>query len=421
MKKFQSIRGMSDIVEKQAVKWLKFEEIIRYWANLYSYDHIRTPILEDTELFIRNIGENTDIVEKEMYSFVDSLNNEKLTLRPEGTVATLRACLENNLLHNKTQRLWYMGPMFRHERPQKGRYRQFHQVGFECIGFNNPEIDAEMCQMVQYLWQKLDIQNVHLEVNTLGNPKERSVYWQHLIQYFERYKADLDEQSLNRLYKNPLRILDSKVEKTQQICENAPKLKDFLQAESLQHYQRWLELLNALNVSFVENDKLVRGLDYYNHSVFEWVHQADDKALTICAGGRYNGLLKELGGEDMPSIGFALGVERVLDLCTDLGEIGTDIYVANAGEKAAEQSLLLTQFLRRQQYSVRQDFSQNKFKSQIKQAVNLGCQFIIFIGEEEIAQAQLSIKNLHNGKSAVINSEDFYADPAAILNALINA
>ena len=403
--KYQSIKGMKDVLPSESPKWIFFEKIIVDWMRKYGYEQIRTPILENTNLFIRSIGEATDIVEKEMYSFVDSLNKDALTLRPEGTVACLRACLENNLLYNSTQRLWYMGPMFRHEKPQKGRYRQFTQVGVEALGLEGPDIDAEMISMTKELWDQFGFKNIELQVNTLGTIVERSNYRSVLIKYLEDNIDVLDEDGRRRLYSNPLRVLDSKNETMQDVCNNAPKLIEFLGKDSLSHYQKWLNILEKLNISYVENTRLVRGLDYYNNSVFEWVSYDSGSPLTFCAGGRYNGLIEELGGEPKPGIGFAMGVERVLDMLdTKIIPKNSDlIYIIHLGEKATECGLLVSQKLRYAGFNVKQDFEHTSIKSQLKRADKQNARFCIIIGENEILLNKVKVKDMHSRNESIID------------------
>ena len=403
--KYQSIKGMKDVLPSESPKWIFFEKIIVDWMRKYGYEQIRTPILENTNLFIRSIGEATDIVEKEMYSFVDSLNKDALTLRPEGTVACLRACLENNLLYNSTQRLWYMGPMFRHEKPQKGRYRQFTQVGVEALGLEGPDIDAEMISMTKELWDQFGFKNIELQVNTLGTIVERSNYRSVLIKYLEDNIDVLDEDGRRRLYSNPLRVLDSKNESMQDVCNNAPKLIEFLGKDSLSHYQKWLNILEKLNISYVENTRLVRGLDYYNNSVFEWVSYDSGSPLTFCAGGRYNGLIEELGGEPKPGIGFAMGVERVLDMLdTKIIPKNSDlIYIIHLGEKATECGLLVSQKLRYAGFNVKQDFEHTSIKSQLKRADKQNARFCIIIGENEVLLNKVKVKDMHSRNESIID------------------
>ena len=310
--KLSGVKGMNDILPVNSYQWLWLEGKLNAWLAQYGYNNMRTPILESTQLFTRSIGEVTDIVEKEMYSFVDSLYGDKLTLRPEGTAGIIRAVVEHSLLYNATQKLWYIGPMFRHERPQKGRYRQFHQLGVEALGFAGPDIDCEIILMLSHLWQILGLGGVELHINCLGNKEERLAHRQALISYFEQYQEILDEEAKRRLYSNPLRILDTKNPAMQELVTAAPRLIDYLGDESLSHYNGWKAGLDALNISYIENPRLVRGLDYYNLSVFEWVSSDLGSQSTVCGGGRYDPLLAELGAKDNYAIGFAIGLERLL-------------------------------------------------------------------------------------------------------------
>ncbi len=308
---------MNDILPDQAPLWEFFEDTVRAWLSQYGYRNIRMPILEKTELFVRAIGEVTDIVEKEMYTFVDQLNGESLTLRPEGTASCVRAAIEHNLLYPGPQRLFYVGPMFRHERPQKGRYRQFHQVGVEALGFAGPDVDAEHMVMGASLWRRLGVDGIRLEINTLGNAASRSRYRSRLIRYLERHAGELDEDARRRLNTNPLRVLDSKNPKMQDVIAQAPKLADDLDEESLKHFQDLQDLLRNAGVEFAINTRLVRGLDYYNDVVYEWTTTRLGAQGTVCAGGRYDGLIAQIGGKPAPACGFAMGMERLLALLAD--------------------------------------------------------------------------------------------------------
>ncbi|MDP2751681.1 MAG: histidine--tRNA ligase, partial [Rhodocyclaceae bacterium] len=318
-KTLQAIRGMNDILPDEAEHWEQFEAIVRDWLASYGYRPIRMPLLEPTPLFARAIGEVTDIVEKEMYSFTDSLNGEHLTLRPEGTASCVRAVLQNNLLYDAPRRLWYMGPMFRHERPQKGRYRQFHQVGVEALGFAGPDIDAEQILMCARLWNDLGLEGISLEINSLGQPEERARHRVDLIAYLSAHADSLDGEAQRRLHTNPLRILDSKNPAMQALIEAAPKLMDYLGADSLAHLTGVQAILDDAGVAWRVNPRLVRGLDYYNLTVFEWVTDRLGAQGTVCAGGRYDGLIGQLGGKPSPACGFAMGIERLLALWCDQG------------------------------------------------------------------------------------------------------
>ena len=399
--KIQAVRGMNDVLPAESFQWEFIESVLRKLLFEYGYQQIRTPLLEQTPLFVRSIGEVTDIVEKEMYTFIDSLNGESLTLRPEGTASTLRAVVEHNLLYNATQRLWYAGPMFRHERPQKGRYRQFHQTGVEVLGIDGPDVDAEILMMTADLWQRLGLADcVELQINTLGNKEERNLHRVALIAYLEKYADLLDEDGKRRLYTNPLRVLDTKNPALQDMCNGAPKLLDYLGAESRAHYEGWKEMIAAVGIRYVENPRLVRGLDYYNLSVFEWVTTELGAQGTICAGGRYDGLIEQLGGKATPGIGFGLGMERVLLLLQEKNIIpaapGVDVYLVQQGDGAAISALQLAQTLRAAGLSVHQHCGVGSFKSQMKKADGVGAEFAVIIGENELSTGTAIVKSLRS-------------------------
>ncbi|UJB29751.1 histidine--tRNA ligase [Chromobacterium sp. Beijing] len=397
--KYQAVKGMNDVLPAESYQWEFFEGKLRELLADYGYQNIRTPIVETTPLFVRAIGEVTDVVEKEMYTFIDSLNGDSLTLRPEGTAGTLRAVVEHNLLYNATQKLWYMGPMFRHERPQKGRYRQFHQMGVEALGFSGPDIDAEIIAMTADLWRRLGLsQYVRLEINSLGNQEERAAHRQALIAYLERHVDILDEDGKRRMYSNPLRVLDTKNPALQQMADEAPKLSDYLGEASRAHYEGWKAMIRELGVDFVENPRLVRGLDYYNQSVFEWVTSELGAQGTICAGGRYDGLIEQLGGKPAAGIGFGMGLERVVLLLQDKqllpAQRSVDVYLVNQGEGAGLYAMKLAQTLRAAGLSVVQHLGEGSFKSQMKKADGCGAQFAVIVGEDEIKTGQAVIKAL---------------------------
>ncbi|AVG18359.1 MULTISPECIES: histidine--tRNA ligase [Chromobacteriaceae] len=397
--KYQAVKGMNDVLPAESYQWEYFEEALRKLLADYGYQNIRTPIVEGTPLFVRSIGEVTDIVEKEMYTFVDSLNGDSLTLRPEGTAGTLRAVVEHNLLYNATPKLWYMGPMYRHERPQKGRYRQFHQVGVEALGLAGPDIDAEIIAMTADLWRRLGIsQYVRLEINSLGNAEERAAHREALIAYLERHVDILDEDGKRRMHTNPLRVLDTKNPALQEMANAAPKLSDYLGEESRAHYEGWKAMIAALGIEYIENPRLVRGLDYYNRSVFEWVTSELGAQGTICAGGRYDGLIEQLGGKAASGIGFGMGMERVLLLLQDKGLLpaqrSVDVFLVNQGEGAGLYSMKLAQSLRAAGYSVVQHLGEASFKSQMKKADASGAQFALIVGENEIQAGQVVVKAL---------------------------
>lgn len=404
--KFTGIKGMNDILPEQSKNWLWLEDKLRAWLGRYGYNNIRTPILEDTGLFTRSIGEVTDIVEKEMYSFTDSLNGDKLTLRPEGTAGTLRAVLEHSLLYNATQKLWYIGPMFRHERPQKGRYRQFHQLGVEALGFQGPDIDAEIIVMLNDLWQKLGLKNVELHINCLGNSEERATHRNALISYFEANQNLLDEEAKRRLHSNPLRILDTKNPNMQDLVTNAPRLIDYLGDQSLAHYNGWKNYLDNMQISYLENPRLVRGLDYYNLSVFEWISSDLGAQSTICGGGRYDPLIVELGGKDNYAIGFAIGLERLLMILETnrlLPEKDVaDIYIVYDGKNTDLAAFKIASQLRLLDFKVIQNFGGGSFKAQFKRADTSGARIALVLGENEVEASQVVLKYMTTQEQEII-------------------
>ncbi len=398
MKTLQAIRGMNDILPDQTPLWQHFEKIVREWLSTYGYREIRMPIVEPTGLFKRAIGEVTDIVEKEMYTWSDALNGESLTLRPEGTASCVRAVLEHNLLFGHPQRLFYTGPMFRHERPQKGRYRQFHQIGIESMGYAGPDMDVEHILMCARLWKQLGIKGIELQINTLGTSEDRARYRTRLVQYLESYQALLDEDALRRLQSNPLRILDSKNPALQEIIAAAPKLLDDLDIDSLKHFETLQDLLRVAGVGFSINPCLVRGLDYYNFTVFEWVTDQLGSQGTVCAGGRYDGLVAQLGGKPAPACGFAMGVERLLALMETQGNLPAqptpDIYLAHMGELAQRNALFAAEHWRDAGLQVILHCGGGNFKAQMKKADSSGARFAVIIGEEEVNAGMVSLKPL---------------------------
>jgi histidyl-tRNA synthetase len=397
----QAIRGMNDILPADAERWEAFEELVRDWLGAYGYRPIRMPLVEPTPLFARAIGAVTDIVEKEMYSFTDSLNGEQLTLRPEGTASCVRAVLQHNLLYDGPKRLWYMGPMFRHERPQKGRYRQFHQFGIEALGLPGPDIDAEQIIMCARLWDDLGLNadgNIKLEINSLGQPEERAQHRTALIAYLESHADQLDEEARRRLHTNPLRILDTKNPAMQVLVEGAPKLIDFLGEASLKHFEGVQQLLKDAVIPYRINPRLVRGLDYYNLTVFEWVTEALGAQGTVCAGGRYDGLVEQLGGKPAPACGFAMGVERLLALLEAQGggidAPVPDVYVVHQGEAGQRLAFRAAEMLRNTGYAVFTHMGGGSFKSQFKRADASGAQLAVIIGEDEAAADAVTLKPL---------------------------
>lgn len=393
--KFQSIKGFYDILPEHTPLWQLLEDTARRVLAQYGYRNIRMPIVEPTELFVRSVGEHTDIVEKEMYSWTDALNEDKLTLRPEGTAGCVRAVVEHSLTYNGPQRLWYMGPMFRHENVQKGRQRQFHQIGAEAFGFAGPDVDAEQIIMLARLWRELGIQDVELHINTIGDASERAEYRQTLIAYFEQHSELLDEDAKRRLHTNPLRILDSKNPRMQAMIESAPRLMDSLGTESRAHYHSLCQLLDDAGISYHINHRLVRGLDYYNRTVFEWVTTKLGSQGTIAGGGRYDSLVERLGGDATPACGFGIGLERVFLLMLEYGVTANsspDVYLVNVGEAAEKQALVLAEQLRNAGLSVVQHSGGGSFKSQMKKADRSLARYALILGEDEVLANQVTLK-----------------------------
>lgn len=398
--KFQSIKGFYDILPEATPLWFKLEDTARRILSQYGYNNIRMPLVEPTDLFVRSVGEHTDIVEKEMYAWEDKLNGDKLTLRPEGTAGCVRAVVEHNLTYNGPQRLWYSGPMFRHENVQKGRQRQFHQIGVEAFGFDSPEVDAEQIVLLARLWRELGIADVELQINSIGDAAERAEYRQALTAYFEQHLDVLDEDAKRRLHTNPLRILDTKNPRMQTMCEAAPKLLDCLGEASRAHFQKLCHLLNDAGVDFVINHRLVRGLDYYNRTVFEWVTTKLGAQGTIAGGGRYDALVERLGGNPTPACGFGIGLERVFLLMQECGVTATnspDIYLVNVGKLAEKQAFMMAEALRSFGLSVVLHAGGGSFKSQMKKADRSGARFAVIIGDDEAAANEISIKPLLQG------------------------
>jgi histidyl-tRNA synthetase len=394
----KAVRGMNDMLPDEAYQWQFFEQTVQEWLAIYGYRNIRTPIVEQSDLFVRSIGEVTDIVEKEMYCFVDHLNNDNLALRPEGTASCVRAVIEHNLLYGGPQRLYYSGPMFRHERPQKGRYRQFHQVGVEALGFPGPDIDAELIIMCARLWQILGITGLRLEIGTLGNAESRALHRARLIKYFEQHVEALDEEAGRRLHANPLRILDSKNPRMQSIIEQAPRLIDDLDEESRLHFEAVQQILRTRGVSFEVNPRLVRGLDYYNRTVFEWITDKLGAQGAVCAGGRYDGLIEQVGGKPAPACGFAMGVERLLALMHECGKSITqpvpDLYIVHQGVHASEHAWRAAEYLRDANCRVILHCGGGNFKAQMKKADASGARYALIIGDDEALAQQVTLKSL---------------------------
>nr|WP_276313113.1 histidine--tRNA ligase [Shewanella zhuhaiensis] len=422
-KQIQAIRGMNDILPTQSPVWQKLEGVLRESVAAFGYSEIRTPIVESTDLFKRSIGEVTDIVEKEMYTFEDR-NGDSLTLRPEGTASTVRAGNEHGLLYNQEQRLWYTGPMFRHERPQKGRYRQFHQFGVEVYGIGSADIDAEVLMLSNMLWQKLGLtEHVTLEINTLGDSAERATYRDALIAFLEQHKDKLDEDSQRRMYSNPLRVLDTKNPEIQTLLADAPKLMDYLGDETKAHFSTLCELLDAVGIQYRVNPRLVRGLDYYNRTVFEWVTESLGAQGTVLAGGRYDGLVGQLGGKDTPAVGFAMGLERIvllletLELANDV-PAAVDVYVTAMGDSCVPAAFAIANELRQAMPGVRimNHCGGGNFKKQIKRADKSGAAVALIIGENELAEGKVAIKPLRNDNEQQLVAREALAEA---INALI--
>ncbi|CAM4353224.1 histidine--tRNA ligase [Kerstersia similis] len=393
--KVSAIRGMNDLLPDASGRWEALEEIVRQWLHAYGYRNMRTPVLEQTRLFTRGIGEVTDIVEKEMYTFTDGLNGDSLTLRPEMTAGVVRAAIEHNLLYERPQRVYSLGPVFRHERPQRGRYRQFHQIDVEALGFAGPDIDAELIVMLARLWKILGLQGMRLELNSLGAPAERAAHRDALIKHLEQHKDILDEDGLRRMYSNPLRVLDTKNPAMQEMANAAPKLFDFLGDESRAHFDGVVERLEDAGIAYTLNPRMVRGLDYYNGTVFEWITDQLGAQGTVCGGGRYDGLISLLGGKPAPAIGFAIGMERLLDLWRQAGtqdQPECDIYVVHQGEASQRAAARVAETLRDVGLSVIVHAGAAGFKAQFKRADASGARAAVILGEEEVSARVASVK-----------------------------
>jgi histidyl-tRNA synthetase len=403
-KPIQAIRGMNDVLPDEAPLWERFEDTVRGWLRAYGYRNLRTPILEKTDLFVRSIGEVTDIVEKEMYTFVDGLSGESLALRPEGTAACVRAVIEHNLLYGGPQRLWYWGPMFRHERPQKGRFRQFHQVGVEALGFPGSDIDAEHLAMCARLWRALGLTGIELDLNTLGDADSRSRYRRRLVKYLEGHERRLDADSKRRLHANPLRVLDSKNPEMAELIAGAPRLADDLDEESLGQFEALQGLLRSSGISYRVNIRLVRGLDYYNGTVYEWVSDRLGAQNAVCAGGRYDTLIENIGGKPTPACGYALGIERLLALMQDGADRpapGPDVYLVRQGEAAERFGERVAEQLRDGGLAVVLHCGGGSFKSQMKRADASGARYAVIVGDDEAGAGVVSVKPLRESAQQV--------------------
>jgi len=399
----QAVRGMHDVLPDQSLCWQNMEDVLRQVMRIYSFEELRMPIVEKTELFVRTIGEVTDIVEKEMYSFNDR-NQESLSLRPEGTAGCVRACIEHGLIYNKPRQIWYMGPMFRHERPQKGRYRQFHQAGAEAFGMPGPDIDAILICMTARLWQMLGIEGLVLQINSLGSIEARANYRKYLLEYLHDKVNDLDDESRTRLDTNPFRILDSKKPDMQPIIQAAPVVLEYLDEPSRKHFDQLKSLLDTVGIKYQINPHLMRGLDYYEKTVFEWVSDRLGAQSAVCAGGRYDGLVKQLGGRSTPAVGFALGCERILALINkDESHYATHrplVYFVLVGNQAIIQGLLLSEMLHDKYGSINIQINcgGGSFKSQLKKADGSGARIALIIGEDEAVKNEISIKLLRENQ-----------------------
>ena len=397
--KFQSIKGFYDILPEHTPLWFKLEDTARRVLAQYGYKNIRMPLVEPTDLFVRSVGEHTDIVEKEMYAWEDQLNGDKLTLRPEGTAGCVRAVVENNLTYNGPVRLWYSGAMFRHENVQKGRQRQFHQIGVEAFGYDAPEVDAEQIVLLARLWRELGIEDVQLQINSIGDAHERAAYRNTLIAYFEQHMDLLDEDSKRRLHTNPLRILDTKNPRMQAVCEAAPKLIDCLGDATRTHFDSLCKLLDAAGVAYLINARLVRGLDYYNRTVFEWVTTKLGAQGTIAGGGRYDALVERLGGDATPACGFGIGLERVFLLMQEYGVVADDapdVYLVNVGEQAEQAAFGIAEQLRNANIQVVLHAGGGSFKSQMKKADRSQARYALIIGEDEVVSKQVTLKPMQS-------------------------
>jgi histidyl-tRNA synthetase len=403
MSTIQAVRGMNDVLPDEADLWLEFEARVEAWLARYGYRHIRMPLVEPSQLFRRAIGEATDIVEKEMYSWRDELNNEELTLRPEGTASCVRAAIEHSLLYDGPKRLWYAGPMYRHERPQKGRYRQFHQYGVEALGFSGPDVDAEHIVMCHALWRELGLGGIRLELNNIGSAQERTRYRADLVQHLERHVEKLDADARRRMHTNPLRTLDSKNPMVQEVVATAPSLLDYLGDESRAHFEGLERLLAAAGIEYQINPRLVRGLDYYNLTVFEWISDALGAQGTVCGGGRYDGLFAQIGGKPAPATGFAMGNERLISLLREAGRkpapAAPQAYVVHQGAGTLEHAFVLAEELRASGLRVVLHAGGGGFKSQMKRADASGALYALIVGEDELAAGEVSVKPLRTDQS----------------------
>lgn len=403
---------MNDCLPTQSPLWQKVEGIVKNVISAYGYNEVRMPIVEETNLFSRAVGEETDVVSKEMYTFEDR-NGDSLTLRPEGTAGCVRSCIQNSLINRDEQRLWYMGPMFRHERPQKGRYRQFHQCGVEVFGLNGPDVDAELIMMTARLWRELGIdKHVRLELNSIGSQEDRADYRTALVAFLEQHIDVLDEDCKRRMHTNPLRVLDTKNPDIQAILGDAPHLSEYLGEESKAHFAGLCELLDAAGIEYTVNERLVRGLDYYNRTVFEWMTESLGSQGTVCGGGRYDGLVEQLGGKATPAVGFAMGLERLVLMMETLGNTdvrrNVDVYMVTAGEGTLTAGMKLVEELREQVPGLRvmTHFGGGNFKKQFKRADKVGAAVALVLGENEVAEKTVVLKDLAGGEQETISQTE---------------
>lgn len=421
--KLRALTGMKDTLPGESAQWEALEALVREWLASYGYRNMRTPVLEHTQLFARGIGEVTDIVEKEMYSFTDSLNGDKLTMRPEFTAGMVRATIEHNLLYDRPHRVYAMGPVFRHERPQRGRYRQFHQIDVEALGLPGPDVDAELIVMLSRLWKKLGLTDIRLELNSLGQAEERAAHRAALIEHLEAHKDVLDEEAQRRMYTNPLRVLDTKNPAMQEMANAAPRLFDFLGEASRAHFQGVCDRLDDAGIAYTLNPRLVRGLDYYNLTVFEWVTDRLGAQGTVCGGGRYDGLIELMGGKPSPAVGFAIGMERLLDLCSQDGEQPAipecQVYMVHQGEAAQRKASLLAEQLRDAGLQVIVHAGSSGFKSQFKRADASGAQAAVILGDDELQKEQASVKWLRAADGAEQQQSVDFSELASVLSARI--
>lgn len=427
-KKLSGVRGMNDMLPADAPLWEWFEARVADWLRSYGYQQIRTPIVEYTELFVKGIGEVTDIVEKEMYSFEDRLNGENLTLRPEFTAGVMRAIVEHSLTYEAPRRLWSMGPVFRHERPQRGRYRQFHQVNVEAVGFAGPDVDAELIAMLARFWKILGIDRVgrvRLELNCLGQADERARHRADLIGYLTRYESELDAEARRRLHTNPLRILDTKNPALAEIVAGAPRITEYLGEASRAHFDGLQALLTAAGIEFTINPRMVRGLDYYNLTVFEWITDALGAQGTLCGGGRYDPLIERMGGKATPGIGFGMGIERVIELLKEIGAVdtapGCDAYVLHQGGATQRQAFLLAEQLRDAGLDVVLHAGEASMKSQMKKADASGAEYAVIVGAAELAEGTAAVKALRAGEAERAFAQQTAVPVAQLADALIEA